>query len=481
MALRDRVVTVVGGGVAGLAAALALARRGARVRVLEQAPAITEVGAGLQISPNGAAVLHGLGLGPALADRAPRARAVELCAAEDGARVLRLDLGARGGRYHFLHRADLIDLLAAGARAAGVEVVTGAQVLRALPGPAGTRLEMADGRVLRAGFVVGADGVRSVVRGALNAAEAPVFTGQVAWRALIPEGGADPDAADPVARVFLAPGRHLVSYPLRGGRLRNIAAFEERAAWAEEGWHHTGDPEAFRAAFAGMGGPVPGWLAAVETVHVWGLFRHPVAPVWQGPGCAIIGDAAHPTLPFMAQGANMALEDAWTLAAALDDPEAVGRGGAAMGGAVTGGAAAEAPGTGGDRAGGDAAHSDRADGDGTGGYGVGADGDGTGRDGTGRGGTGQAGSGGDAAVGVGGGDRLALARWQAARAPRCRAIVAAAERNARLYHLSGPLRPLAHAALRIGGAVAPGLALRRFDWIYGHDVTAIAPEGGPRR
>nr|WP_242512019.1 FAD-dependent monooxygenase [Rhodobaculum claviforme] len=377
-------VTVVGGGVAGLAAALAMARRGARVRVLEQAPAITEVGAGLQISPNGSVVLRALGLEAALAACGSTAAAVELREGRTGARVMRLDLGARGGAYHFLHRADLIGLLEAGARDAGVEIVTGAQMLRVVPGTP-PRLEMADGTAMRADFVVGADGLRSVVRGALNTAEAAFFTRQVAWRALIAQDPDAPGAADPVAQLFMAPGRHLVSYPLRGGGLRNIAAFEERDAWAEEGWHHRGDPEAFRAAFAGIGGPVPGWLSAVRTVHVWGLFRHPVARVWHGPGCAIIGDAAHPTLPFMAQGANMALEDAWSLAAALD------------------------------------------------------------------GGT--------------------LAAWQAVRAPRCAAIVATAGRNARLYHLSGPARAMAHAALRVGGAVAPGMALRRFDWIYGHDVT----------
>ncbi len=386
-------ITVLGGGVAGLACALALAQRGARVRVLEQAPEIAEVGAGLQISPNGSAVLRALGLGEGLARAGLQGRGVALRCGLTGASVLHLDLVDAGHAdgWHLMHRADLIALLEDAARAAGVEVTTGAQALRVNPGASGARLEMADGTTLQAGFLVGADGLRSVVRGALNAAEAPFFTRQVAWRAVIAQDRSAPGAADPVAQVFMAPGRHVVSYPLRGGRLRNIAAFEERDAWAEEGWHHAADPDAFRAAFAGLGGPVPDWLAAVEVAHVWGLFRHPVAARWHGPGCALIGDAAHPTLPFMAQGANMALEDAWTLAAALD--------------------------TSGPR---------------------------------------------DAA----------LAGWQAARAPRCRAIVDTASRNARLYHLSGPARPLAHLALRLGGAMAPSLPLRRFDWIYRHDVTA---------
>lgn len=391
MALRGVSVTVLGGGVGGLAAALALAQRGAEVTVLEQAAAIAEVGAGLQISPNGAAVLEALGLGPALARAGTRAAAVELRAARRGGRVLRLelsDLGHAAG-YYFLHRADLIALLEGAARAAGVEVVTGAQVLRVVPAPqpgGQVRLEMAEGPLRKARLVIGADGVRSVLRGALNPAAAPDFTRQVAWRAVIPEA----PGAPPVAQVFMAPRRHLVSYPLRGGTRRNIAAFEERDEWVGEGWHQPADPENFRHAFKGFGGPVPGWLAQVEEVHLWGLFRHPVAARWHGGGCALLGDAAHPTLPYMAQGANMALEDAWVLAAALDT--------------------AADPG-------------------------------------------------------------IALASYQQARRPRCVQVVARADGNARIYHLKDPLRPFAHAAMRLGGALAPGIALRRFDWIWGHDVT----------
>ena len=122
----------------------------------------------------------------------------------------------------------------------------------------------------------------------------------------------------------MGPGRHLVSYPLAGG-LRNIVAVEERAEWQAEGWAHPGDPDALRRAFAGFGGPVPGWLAQVDQVHLWGLFRHPVAPVWHDDRLAILGDAAHPTLPFLAQGAGMAVEDAWVLAACLDaQPQGAG-------------------------------------------------------------------------------------------------------------------------------------------------------------
>lgn len=392
MGLTDQPVTVLGAGVAGLALARALALRGAKVTVLDQTDAIREVGAGLQISPNGAAVLRALGLGPALEAASIRAEAVELRDGLDGRLVTRLDLARLrpGQGYHFLHRADLIQLLLEGARAAGVELRLLQKAAKVdLSGPR-ARIVLATGAEHEAALLIGADGLHSPTREALNGRVAPFFTHQVAWRALVPCEPGSP----PVAEVHMGPGKHLVSYPLRGGSLRNIVAVEERRRWVEEGWSLRDDPIELRLAFEGFGPRVRGWLEQVQDVWLWGLFRHPVAQHWHrilpGGAVAILGDAAHPTLPFLAQGANMALEDGWTLAQAL----------------------------------------------------------------------------------AGGGDRAAaLAQWQALRAPRTARIVEAANRNARAYHLRGPLRGLAHLGLRIGGQIAPGLALSRFDWIYGHDVT----------
>lgn len=311
MSLQGRLVLVAGAGVAGLASATALARHGARVAVLEQAPEITEVGAGLQVSPNGARVLAALGIDPAATF--DRARAVVLHDAR-GRPVLRMDLPADGPGFWLAHRADLIAVLDRAARAAGVEVRLLQRLTAARLDAGGVGLDFATGARLAAPLVIGADGLHSVLRPVLNGPAQPFFTGQVAWRATIPGDGGAPEA-----QVFMGPGRHLVSYPLRGGRLRNLVAVEERRAWVAESWSQTDDPAALRAAFAGFGGPVPGWLAQVGTVNLWGLFRHPVAARWtDGQGrAAILGDAAHPTLPFLAQGANLALEDAWELAAHL--------------------------------------------------------------------------------------------------------------------------------------------------------------------
>jgi salicylate hydroxylase len=389
MSLIGQSVTVIGAGVAGLAVARALALRGAQVTVLEQADAIREVGAGLQISPNGAVVLRALGLQAALDGASIRGQAVSLIDGPTGDEVTRLDLARLrpGQGYHFLHRADLIDLLLAAAREAGVDLRLLSRVTAVdLSGPRPV-VTLEEGGQLEPSLLIGADGLHSRVRAALNGAEQPFFTGQVAWRAVIP---GDPGAA-PVAEVHMGPGRHLVSYPLRGGALRNIVAVEERSRWAEESWTLRDDSMDMRLAFAGFSPRVTGWLEQVQDPWLWGLFRHQVAGSWVSPkGVAILGDAAHPTLPFLAQGASMGLEDAWVLADALTRHDTLA---------------------------------------------------------------------------------AALAAYQAMRKPRTTRIVAAANANARAYHLSGLARIIGHVGLRLLGRLSPGAMLRRFDWLYDHDVT----------
>lgn len=297
--LSGRPVTVIGAGVAGLTAALALAQRGAEVTVHERAGALREVGAGLQVSPNAGRVLDALGLGAEFAAISLQSDRTELRDAA-GRHVATLDLRRHrpAEEFRVVHRARLIEMLEAAARRAGVTVRLGEEVTT--PPEA-------------AALTVGADGLHSAQRAALVGTKLPYFTGQTAWRALIPEG----PAAPPVVQVFMGAHRHLVSYPLRGG-LRNLVAVLETPEWTAESWTQEGDPHAMRAAFAGFAGPVPGWLAQVTECRRWGLFRHVVAPRWHDGRRVLIGDAAHPTLPFLAQGACMAIEDAWLLAACLD-------------------------------------------------------------------------------------------------------------------------------------------------------------------
>ena len=385
-------VTVVGAGVAGLAVARALALRGASVTLLEQASTVSDIGAGIQISPNGAAVLSGLGLGSALGSNSLLAQSVSLRDGLTDMPVLGMDLtrDPTGRGFHLVHRADLIALLREGAIDAGVQIRLNQKVDRVdLAGPVPV-LHLTDGTTRDAKVLIGADGLHSRVRSVLNGLESPFFTHQVAWRATIPSAS----EMNPLVEVHMGPGRHLVSYPLRGGTLRNIVAVEERSGWTAESWSLRDDPGNLRQAFSSFSPRVRGWLDEVKSPNLWGLFRHPVAAVWhkstdQG-GAVILGDAAHPSLPFLAQGANMALEDAWCLAQFMTDNPTL---------------------------------------------------------------------------------ELAFAAFQSARKSRTAAIVAAANTNARAYHLSGAVRRAAHLGLRIGGRIAPNFALGRFDWIYGHDVT----------
>ena len=312
-------VTVLGAGIAGLAAALALARRGRSVRVLERAGSLAEVGAGIQVSPNGMAVIDALGVGEALREAGQASHAVVLRDGPRGTEVARMSQKA-GGRdprpWLMLHRTDLLDVLARAATQAGVTIQTGRAAASLIAtADDGHVITFEDGTSEEVATLVAADGIRSVARTALNPPGLPRFSGQVAWRALVPGDAQAPVA--PGATVFLGPGRHLVRYPLRGGALVNVVAVEERADWAPDDWAAPGVPDEMRAAFAGFCPEVRALLDRVERCHLWGLFTRPVAARWHGNGLFLAGDAAHPTLPFLAQGANLALEDAWVLARCL--------------------------------------------------------------------------------------------------------------------------------------------------------------------
>lgn len=318
--LIGRQAIVIGAGIGGLTAAIALAQRGASVTVLEQADEIAEVGAGMQISPNGMAVFEAMGLASAVGQIGMPLSSVSLRDHAKGKNVVRMDVAAAKFAHPWLlvHRADLISVLSEAADAAGVQIELGVRVDGLVDEGRGG-VALADGRTLRAGVIVAADGVRSEFRQIIDPSGAPKFRGQVAWRAVIPGDGTDPGNVS----VFVGPGSHLVRYPLRGGRLINLVAVQERKAWAEEGWHTLDDPSVLRAAFRKYAPEVQSDLEKLRDVHLWGLFRRPVARRWCRGRVALLGDAAHATLPFMAQGAVMAVEDAWVLGECLSGSEGV--------------------------------------------------------------------------------------------------------------------------------------------------------------
>ncbi len=301
---RGRNVAIIGGGIGGLTAALAFARREANVTVYEQAPALTAVGAGVQITPNGMRVLHTFGLTPALALAGVEAEAVVPVDAMSGEAIARFDLSTQKPRYIFCHRAALINLLARGCAAQNVRIVLNAKITS--PRPSGA-FEAPEG-IVKPDLTIGADGIRSVVRSQVTPSDKPFFTRQVAWRAIVPQ-----DHAEPVARIWMAKGRHVVTYPLSESRM-NVVAVQARKTWADEGWHYADHPDNMRVAFADTCVELQSILEGADDVRLWGLFRHPVATQWSAGSIVLLGDAAHPTLPFLAQGANLAIEDAYALA-----------------------------------------------------------------------------------------------------------------------------------------------------------------------
>lgn len=319
-------VLIAGGGIGGLTAALCLARAGLEAVVFEKASS-GDAGAGIQISPNASRVLHRLGLESALRDVALLPEGIEFRHWRSGKVVGAAALGeaaltAYGFPYYHIHRGDLRAILVEAAeREPGIALCNAAEVRRLEQIDQRARaLVRADGKeTWHAGMaLVGADGIRSTVRAELFGAAAPTFTGHVAWRALVPAqrlpGGARPSAA-----VWWGPRRHFVSYPVRAGALVNCVCVVEKAGWEVASWTERGEHRELTADFAGWHADVQTLINHMdrEALYKWAIFDRPPAPRWSRGAVTLLGDAAHPMPPFMAQGAAMAIEDAAALAACL--------------------------------------------------------------------------------------------------------------------------------------------------------------------
>jgi salicylate hydroxylase len=322
-------IVVAGAGIGGLAAALALARTGHDVEVVERATALTEVGAGIQISPNAVKALRALGLDAQLDEAASHPKFLELRLGRSGRRIFSIPMGEAavqhyGAPYLHLHRADLLDILRDAAMGAGVRLRLGA----AINGYAGqgeqVRIDLADGDKLEADLLVGADGMRSTVRRQMLGDDKPRFTGSVAWRLLAPASAA-PNLPHG-AIVWAGPGRHAVTYRVRCDALINFVGVIEEdpsAPAPPEGWPETwngpGDPAVLTQAFAGWADPLPAIIAAGGQCHRWPLFDRDPLTRWVDGRVVLLGDACHPMPPFQAQGAAMAIEGAYVLAQCLKE------------------------------------------------------------------------------------------------------------------------------------------------------------------
>ena len=310
---------LIGAGIGGLTAALALSRRGVKVTLIDRAPELGEVGAGLQLGPNATRILFGLGLEAEVTRAGFCPEAAEVRLARGQGLLLRNTLGASaldrwGAPYLQLHRADLQDLLyRVILNAPNVQVRLGLNVVRIENQTDGAVAVLQDGERLEGDVLVGCDGVRSFVREQLFGPEAPRFTGQVAWRGVVPADALPKGLIPPIAAVWNGPGRHFVHYYVRGGALVNFVGVVERD-WRLESWTEPGDRADLQADFKDWPEPVQALCRTVKTPFRWALYgREPLAR-WTSGRISLLGDACHPMLPFLAQGAAMAIEDAEVLA-----------------------------------------------------------------------------------------------------------------------------------------------------------------------
>ena len=329
-----RHVIIAGAGIAGLTAALALARTGLRVTVLEQAAKLEETGAGLQLSPNASRVLIGLGLRERLAPSVMAPQAIRVMTGGSGREIVRIPLGENaerryGAPYWTIHRGDLQAALAAAALTTqdvvlklGVRVEDFAAHVKGITVQGRRGQQVVDERGLA---LIGADGIWSHIGAQLGRRHAPRFAHRTAWRALVPAEAVAPAFREPLVHLWLGLDAHLVHYPVKGGRLINIVAVVHDD-WKQTGWSAAGERSEILRHFAqwSWAETARALIAIPDRWLKWALydrktpFRGGVGPV------TLIGDAAHPMLPFLAQGAGMAIEDAAVLADMLgkhiDDP-----------------------------------------------------------------------------------------------------------------------------------------------------------------
>ncbi len=314
-------MAIVGGGLAGLATAHALARFGIQAEVFEAAPALGEIGAAVNVAPNATRALVAIGLGEKIAAVANSSPGIYTRNMQTGEFLEfndRRKTAARyGAPYYTFHRADLLDAVASGLdhrlihldhRLVGIEERS-----------EGVVLAFANGAKVEAEFVIGADGVRSVIRHALYGHDHPTYTGQMVWRALLNRSDVPRDVLEPTGHIqWVGPGCHLLAYCIRGEKLVNIVTQEDTDKWVEEGWSTRGDPDEMRSSFPNPEPRLEKLLNIVTECSKWGLFTRPLTENWGRGRIQLIGDAAHAMLPNAGQGACQAFEDAYILARWLD-------------------------------------------------------------------------------------------------------------------------------------------------------------------
>jgi len=313
-------VVVIGGGIGGLSAALNLLKAGLDVHVYEQAPRIAEIGAGIQISPNASRLLHRLGLKPAMDQFGVRPLAVHQRRWQDGRTLQRAPLGPEveqlfGAPYYHFHRADLANLLAdavprerlhVGHRLVGLEQ-RGDRVTARFDNGASAEADLA----------VGADGIHSRVRTVIFGPEKPRYTGCVVWRGMVPAERIAHLNIEVASHNWMGPGGHCVHYWVSAKRLMNVVCCVEHGNWTAESWTDRGNVADVLERYKDWHPIIRGLIEAFPETYVWALHDRAELPSWTAGRVTLLGDACHPMLPMMAQGAAQAIEDGAALAALL--------------------------------------------------------------------------------------------------------------------------------------------------------------------
>ena len=310
-------IAIVGGGIGGLTAGLALRRAGVYVQIYERAPAFGEVGAGISLTPNAVKGLESLGLGEFLTTQANEPLDQIMLHGTTGEELLRIDRRrcreTYGAAYYQMHRADLLNALIGGL---GDELCQlNKQVIAIDSHARGVRIRFDDHRIVEADAVIAADGLRSIVRTAQFDSNEPKFSRHVAWRALVPAERLGPAYVARASINHIGAGRNFVTYPVRGVRYVNMVALTRCEQWAEESWSARAEPTELAEQFSLWTPFVQQAIGAIAggNLYRWGLFLRKPLDRWVKGRVALLGDAAHPMLPYMGQGASCAIEDAIVL------------------------------------------------------------------------------------------------------------------------------------------------------------------------
>lgn len=323
-------VLIAGAGIGGLTAALALLQRGFDVDVYEQAPELMEFGAGVQLAANGTRLLISLGLEEQLKRVVCEAAGKEVRIWNSGQAFKLFDLGEDsvrrfGAPYWFIHRGDLHTVLKDAVLALKPDAIhTSARVTGYSESNARVTLEIADGRRPQGDVLVGADGVHSRLRQQMFDPSASEFMGIIAWRGLAPRAALSPDLQRMVGTNWVGPGGHVITYPIHSGEWLNFVGFGEREDWRQESWNEKGTKEECAADFQHWNPLVHEIISKVDQPYKWALVSRAPLQTWSKGHATLLGDACHPTLPFLAQGAIMALEDSIVLARCLDEVADIG-------------------------------------------------------------------------------------------------------------------------------------------------------------